>query len=62
MTQLHRELIELIAESDDTLLNKFFDQGGLSEEEFRAAFTRRCRADFIPLFCVSARPMSVSRG
>src|SRR5277367_3077742 len=33
--QLHRELIELIAESDDALLTKFFDQGGLSEEEFR---------------------------
>jgi len=40
VTQLHRELIELIAESDDTLLNKFFEQGSLSEEEFR----RRPRA------------------
>src|SRR5262249_5362193 len=34
--QLHRELIEFIAESDDALLNKFFEQGSLSEEEFRA--------------------------
>ena len=32
VTRLHRDLIELIAESDDTLLTKFFDQGGLSEE------------------------------
>lgn len=55
VTQLHRELIELIAESDDTLLAKFFDEGGLSEEELRAgihaAFQRQL---FIPLFCVSA--------
>jgi elongation factor G len=53
--QLHRELIELIAESDDALLTKFFDQGGLSEEEFRngihAAVQQR---HFIPLFCISA--------
>jgi len=32
VTQLHRELIELIAESDDTLLAKFFDEGGLVPE------------------------------
>src|SRR3984957_8889873 len=53
--QLHRELIEMIAESDDALLTKFFDQGGLSEEEFRkgihAAVQQR---HFIPLFCISA--------
>jgi elongation factor G len=53
--QLHRELIELIAESDDALLTKFFDQGGLSEEELRngihAAVQQR---HFIPLFCISA--------
>src|SRR6187551_2218245 len=36
VSTLHKELIELIAESDDTLLNKFFDQGGLSEDELRA--------------------------
>jgi elongation factor G len=53
--QLHREMIELIAESDDALLTKFFDQGGLSEEELRngihAAFQQQ---HFIPLFCISA--------
>src|SRR5581483_3443196 len=51
-TQLHRELIELIAESDDTLLNKFFEQGSLSEEEFRAGIHAAVQAQmFIPLFC-----------
>ena len=54
-TQMHRELIELIAESDDTLLNKFFEQGSLSEEEFRAGIHAAVQAQmFIPLFCTSA--------
>jgi elongation factor G len=53
--QLHRELIELIAESDDALLNKFFDQGGLSEEEFRSGIHAAVQQrHFIPLFCISA--------
>src|SRR5215472_9358871 len=54
-TQLHRELIELVAESDDTLLNKFFEQGSLSEEDFRAGIHAAVQAQmFIPLFCTSA--------
>src|SRR6478752_580629 len=54
-TQLHRELIELIAESDDTLLNKFFEEGSLSEEEFCAGIHAAVQAQmFIPLFCTSA--------
>ena len=53
--QLHSELIEHIAESDDTLLNKFFDQGGLSEEEFRSGIhTALLGQQFIPMFCISA--------
>src|SRR4029453_18034208 len=53
--QLHRELIELICESDDTLLNQFFEQGSLSEEEFRAGIHAAVQAQmFIPLFCTSA--------
>jgi elongation factor G len=55
VTRLHRELIEHIAESDDTLLNKFFEQGGLSEEEFRAGIHSAVQKQlFIPLFCTSA--------
>jgi len=55
VTQLHKELIEHIAESDDTLLNKFFDQGGLSEEEFRSGIHSAVqKQQFIPLFCTSA--------
>jgi elongation factor G len=53
--RLHGELIEFIAESDDTLLTKFFDQGGLTEEEFRSGIHSAVQKEiFIPLFCVSA--------
>ena len=52
---LHRELIELIAESDDSLMEKFFENEGLTEEELRsgvhAAFQQQA---VIPLFTVSA--------
>ncbi|HKI69166.1 MAG TPA: GTP-binding protein, partial [Verrucomicrobiae bacterium] len=53
--ELHRELIEHIAESDDELMNKFFEQGGLSEEEFRGGIHSAVQKElFIPLFCTSA--------
>jgi elongation factor G len=52
---LHRELIEHIAESDDTLLTKYLEEGGLSEEEFRAGIHAAVQKEhFIPLFCTSA--------
>jgi elongation factor G len=52
---LHQELIEHIAESDDKLLEKFFDQGGLSEEEMRAGIHAAVQSQaFIPLFCTAA--------
>ncbi|MBV8899754.1 MAG: elongation factor G [Verrucomicrobia bacterium] len=55
VARLHSELIELIAESDDTLLTKFFDQGGLSEEEFRSGIHAAIQQQlFTPLFCISA--------
>src|SRR5207253_2973070 len=63
VTRLHKELIEHIAESDDTLLNKFFEQGGLSEDEFRAGIHAAIQKQlFIPLFCTSAETnVGVSR-
>ena len=36
LEDLHNELIELIAESDESLLEIFFDKGELSEEELRS--------------------------
>ncbi|MCX6893954.1 MAG: elongation factor G, partial [Verrucomicrobia bacterium] len=53
--ELHRELIEHIAESDDTLMNKYFEQGSLSEEEFRSGIHAAVQKElFIPLFAASA--------
>src|ERR1700757_1406879 len=55
VTQLHQELGELIAESDGTPLNKFFDQGSLSEEEFRSGIHSAIQSRlFTPVFTVSA--------
>jgi elongation factor G len=52
---MHAELIEHIAESDDKLMEKFFEQGGLSEEEFRAGIHAAVQRQlFIPVFCTSA--------
>src|SRR6266581_7544969 len=53
--QLHNQLIEFIAESDDALMEKFFAQGGLSEEEMRAGIHAAIQKQvFTPLFCTSA--------
>jgi elongation factor G len=53
--ELHGQLIEHIAESDDELMNKFFEQGSLSEEEFRAGIHTAVQKQlFVPLFCASA--------
>jgi elongation factor G len=53
--QLHNQLIEYIAESDDALMEKFFAQGGLSEEEMRASLHAAIQKQvFVPLFCTAA--------
>src|SRR5436190_6885024 len=53
--QLHKQLIEFIAESDDALMEKFFDKGGLSEEEWRAGIHEAIQKQvFTPLFVTSA--------
>ncbi len=53
--QLHGQLIEFIAESDDALMEKFFAQGGLSEEEMRAGLHAALQKQvFTPVFVTSA--------
>ena len=55
VSELHKQVIEYIAESDDSLLEKFFEQGSLSEDELRngvhAAIQKQ---SFIPLFVTAA--------
>src|ERR1035437_6977026 len=53
--QLHRQLIEYVAESDDKLMEMFFEKGILAEEEFRAGLHKAIQNQvFVPLFAVSA--------
>jgi elongation factor G len=54
-SELHNQLIEHIAESDDELMNKFFEKGLLTEEEFRAGIHAAVQREaLIPLFCTAA--------
>ncbi|MDE6494510.1 MAG: elongation factor G [Bacteroidales bacterium] len=61
--EFHKTLVEAAAEHDDVLMNKFFDEGSLSEDEMRAGI----RAGLVtrgifPVFCVCAgRDMCVRR-
>jgi len=55
VNDLHQSLIEYVAESDDSLLEKFFEQGNLSEEEMRKGIHSAIQNQtFIPLFCTTA--------
>ncbi|MBO4943814.1 MAG: elongation factor G, partial [Muribaculaceae bacterium] len=61
--ELHQTLVEAAAENDETLMEKFFDQGHLSEDEMREGI-RRGLVDrsIYPVFCVSAaKDMGVRR-
>lgn len=53
--ELHRELIEFVAEADDSLLETFFEQGSLSDEQLRDGVHSAIQAQsFIPVFATSA--------
>jgi elongation factor G len=53
--QLHKELIETIASNDEGLMEKYFDQGELSEEDMKAGLhASMIKHDIFPLFCASA--------
>lgn len=52
---LRQELIERVAEADDTLLEKFFEQGHLSEDELQAGLQTAVRkGEIIPVFATSS--------
>ena len=60
---LHQKLVEAAAENDETLMEKFFDQGHLTEDEMREGIRKGLvdRSVF-PVFCVSAaKDMGVRR-
>ena len=51
---LHQQLVEAAAENDETLMEKFFDQGHLTEDEMREGIRKGLvdRSVF-PVFCVA---------
>jgi elongation factor G len=56
VSRLHEELIEFIAEADDTLMEKWMEKGTLTEDELRAGLHAAVqKQSFIPLFCTSAQ-------
>ncbi|MDR3062193.1 MAG: elongation factor G [Dysgonamonadaceae bacterium] len=60
---MHQALVEAAAENDEALMEKFFDQGSLSEEEMREGIRQGLISrGMFPVFCVCAeRDMCVRR-
>lgn len=61
--ELHQQLVEAAAENDETLMEKFFDQGHLTEDEMREGIRKGLiDRSIFPVFCVSAlKDMGVRR-
>ena len=61
--ELHQQLVEAAAENDETLMEKFFDQGHLTEDEMREGIRKGLiDRSIYPVFCVSAlKDMGVRR-
>lgn len=61
--ELHQQLVEAAAENDETLMEKFFEQGHLSEDEMREGIRKGLiDRSIYPVFCVSAaKDMGVRR-
>ncbi|MFZ4801871.1 MAG: elongation factor G [Chlorobium sp.] len=52
--ELHQQLVEAVAETDEELMNKFFEVGNLTEEELRSGIqSALLTRTFFPLFCTS---------
>jgi len=62
-SDLNAKLIEAAAEHDDSLMEKFFEEGTLSEEDIRAGISAGLVAGAImPVICISAgKDMAVGR-
>ncbi|MGL4806682.1 MAG: elongation factor G, partial [Bacteroidales bacterium] len=59
----HQKLVEAAAENDEALMEKFFDQGNLTEDEMREGIhLGMIHRSIFPVFCVSAgKDMGVRR-
>jgi len=53
--EYHAKMVEAICETDEALMEKFFAEEEISEEELKAALRKACIAcEIIPVFCGSA--------
>jgi elongation factor G len=61
--ELHRQLIDMVAESDDALMEKFFEDGTLTEEDLRAHVHEAVQKGLVlPVFAASGvKNVGVSR-
>jgi elongation factor G len=51
---LHKELVEAIASNDESLMEKYFDQGELTEDEMKEGMKKAMiNHDLFPVFCLS---------
>jgi elongation factor G len=54
--RLHKELIEAIAENDESLMEKYFDKDELDEDEMKVGLKKAMiNHDLFPVFCISAK-------
>ncbi len=62
-TEMHKALVEAAAENDEALMEKFFEQDSLSEDEMREGIRKGLAArGMFPVFCVCAgKDMGVRR-
>ena len=55
VNELHQQLMENVAESDDELLEKFFEEGELTDEEIHKGLNEALRQQtFVPVFAVAS--------
>jgi len=53
--EYHQKLLESVAETDEALMEKYFEEGTLSEEEIKEGLRRGCiRNELIPVLCGSS--------
>ena len=58
--ELHNELVEKAAENDEELMELYFEKGSLNEDEMRKGLKiGMMKHDVFPIFCLSARAVSV---
>ncbi len=53
--EYHEQLVEAAAEANEELMNKYLEEGELTEEEIKQGLRERCIAnEVVPMFCGSA--------